>query len=135
MAAITVSLFDQGERPRAAVLYGQPACIVPGESAECAHFSANALVLYQLTTQRLQSFVFRGFGTVSVPGVDPAVNLLCHATNATQSRQLVRSVLWLADHGLAPEQLPDALWLRISALLNQEKYGVRQLRRLLAANA
>ena len=102
MTAIRISIFDQGERLRATVLYGQPISIVPGEHAECAHFSANALVLYQLTTQRLQSFVFRGFGTVSVPGVDPAVNLLCHATNATQSRKLVRSVMWLADHGVAP---------------------------------
>ena len=135
MAAITVSLFDQGERLRAAVLYGQPAGDLAGEHGERVSFSANALVLYQLTTHRLQSFVFRGFGTISVPGVDPAVNLLCHATNATQSRKLVRSVMWLADHGVAPEQLPDALWLRISALLNQEKYGVRQLRRLVAATA
>ncbi len=133
--AITVSLFDQSERLQAAVLYGQPHRIEPGKQAGRAHFSDTDLVLYELNTRRRQSFLFRGVGSVCVPGVSPHVNLISHATNATQSRKLVRSVLWLAEHGFAPEHLPDALWLRISALLNQEAFGVRHLRRLLDAQA
>ncbi|MCP4336060.1 MAG: hypothetical protein GY802_07695 [Gammaproteobacteria bacterium] len=132
---ISVAIIDQGAGLRAAVLYGQPARIGPDELAGYAQFGDAALVLYQLRTQRLQTFLFRGLGAVSVPGVTPTVNLIAHATNATQSRKLVRTVLWLAEHGFAPAQLPDALWLRIAALLNREKYGVRQLRRLLDAQA
>lgn len=116
---------------RASVLYGEPAGPAAPGSAQCAWFLPTTLVAYQLATRRLQTFLFRGLGDVRVPGVRPAVNLIAHATNATQSGKLLRTLEWLSANGCTPQALPDALWLRIAALLNQEKYGVRQLHRLL----
>jgi len=133
--SISVSLFDESSGLCAAVLYGQPVRTVSGEAGACAHFTDTDLVLYQLRTRRLQTFLFRGYGSVCVPGVSPSVNLIAHATNAMQSRKLVRSVQWLAEQGFALEGLTDAVWLRISGLLNQEKYGVRQLRHVLDAGS
>lgn len=134
---ITVSVFDKTEHLHGTVLYGQSTQrSTPGDYAGCVYFTITDLVLYQLTTtRRRQTFLFRGCGLVSVPGVTPAVNLIAHATNSIQSRKLVRSVLWLADRGFAPDSLSDSLWLRISGLLNQENYGVRHLRRLLETRA
>ncbi len=132
---ILVSLFSSSARLRSSVLYGQPMDVIRGELENLALFCDDKLVLYQLVTRRCQTFLFRGAGTVSVPGVWPGVNLISHGANSVQSRKLVRSVLWLTEHGYDPQHVKDAVWLRISGLLNQEKYGVKQLCRLLEAQA
>ncbi len=125
-----MAVFNEGQRLRSAVLYGAP---VREETVQCvtvAHFADDALVLYQLVTRRTQTFLLHGHGGSTVPGISPAVNLLAHGQNATESRKLARSVAWLAAHGYVPESLSDTLWLRISALLNRKGYGLRDLRLL-----
>lgn len=132
---ISVVVFNEGQHLRSAILYGLPDREDTASNGTVARFGGDAFVLYKLITRRVQTFLIHGLGDVTVPGVSPAVNLIAHAHNATESRRLERSVRWLADHQYAPDSLSDALWLRIGGLLNRKNYGVRDLRLLLAQQA
>ncbi len=129
---ISVSVFYESKHLRSTIIYGTPDRKDSVSNGSIAHFSDNAFVLYQLTARQVQTFLIRGLGDVAVPGVTPAVNLVAHAHNATESRRLVHSIRWLDAHQYAPDTLSDGLWLRISALLNRKNYGVKDLRLLLA---
>ena len=129
---ITVAVFDHGPRLHSAILYGVPARDEVVADGRLARFHAQALVLYAFVTQRVQTFLFHGLGSVRVPGVTPAVNLVAHALGATESRRLETSIRWLVTHGQVPEAVSDARWLRLGAVLNRAHYGVRDLRAVLA---
>jgi hypothetical protein len=129
--SIAVTLFNRGQRLRSAVLYGSAQSLDARDEGAIAAFSMQTLVLYQLVTRNIQTFLFRGAGGVTVPGVSPSVNLISQGANATQSRRLTRTVFWLLDNHYPPDAIDDALWLRINALLNKETYSVKQLRWLL----
>jgi len=124
---ITVPQFNSPPHLQGMVLYGKPVNQYLVEAGTVAVFADDAPVLYQLRTKRLQTFLFHGRGTTTVPGVRPRVNLIAYANTATDSLRLTNTLFWLADHGYAPETLSEALWQRVSDLLNKERYNDQDL--------
>lgn len=124
------------ERVQTRVLFAEPAVVdaVPGHP-QVVEVDAQALVAFELRTHRVQTFLFRGPGSVRIPGVDVPVHLIVHAANAGESRRLMQTLQWLALHHGPPGRLAEGVWLRIAALLNQDRFGARQLRSVLAAQA
>ena len=129
---ISVALFEADPQCRSALPYGVPQREDSVPAGRQAHFDDTACFLYQLTTRRTQAFLVRGLGSVQIPGISSAVNVLAHAEGAAASRRLVHSVRWLLARDVPPTALSDVCWLRLAGLLGKPNFGPRELRAVLA---
>jgi hypothetical protein len=111
------------DRPRCALVHGQPHELLDGGLGRIALFGPGELVAYRLRSRRnTRLYVFRTLEVVdrlaaSVPGVRPRVRLLVHLRTAGRARLAERLLVYLLRTGRDPSLLSDSFYLRVGAAL------------------
>ncbi len=124
---IAASLFRIHDQHRTQLLFGNPINLVDKKNSRVAIFDEKTLVLYEIVTRRTNVYLFRGIGKTSVPYVQPAVNVLSHGCNVLQKRKVLKTLEWLDQNHLEPNNLDDLFWLKIQSIINSKRYGKKQL--------